>query len=154
MDNLYRVLFLIGLAAGSVFSQTTFYSQNFEGTVDMTASGGGWEFGVPTYASGPTVPEGSKCAGTILNGPYVNSANYILTSPSITLPDSSLINLSFYEWYALESCCDYIYLEIEKNGSGTWNSLRAGLYGSNASWNLNFLISVLTKTQIFDFDLD
>jgi VWFA-related protein len=136
MDNLYKVLLLIGLAAGSIFPQSVYYSQNFEGTVDMVDSGGGWGFGTPTYTGPTSVPEGSKCAGTILNGDYSNSAIYRLTTPSITLPNSQLIYLSFYEWYSTESSWDYIYLEIEQNNSGVWNSLRASISGSGTNWSL------------------
>lgn len=138
MGILCRFLLITGLLLCSVTAQTVHYSENFEGSIpNMTVTGGGWEFGTPTYSSGPlTVPEGNRCAGTILSGTYANNAAYILTSPSIAIPDSSIIKLSFNEWYSTQSSYDYIYLEIEQNSSGTWNSIRSSISGSNSSWNL------------------
>ena len=128
-------------------SAQVIFSENFEGTVNWTVTGGGWAFGIPT--AGPTtVPEGSKCAGTVLNGYYPNYAIYELSTPTITLPDSAAIALSFYEWYALESCCDYMKLELEQNGSGSWITL-SSQNGLGTSWNLRtFDLSIYRSSNI------
>ncbi|NLW31353.1 MAG: VWA domain-containing protein [Fibrobacter sp.] len=134
MFSAIRIIPVVMILCSSVFAQSTYFEENFEGTTpNMTITGGGWEYGTPSNPS--TVPEGNRCAGTVLNGNYSNSAQYLLTSPSINLPDSTVIKFSFYEWYQLESCCDYIYLEIEKDNSGTWTSLRTSANGQNTTWN-------------------
>ena len=134
MFSARRIISVVMILCSSVFAQSAYFEENFEGTTpNMTITGGGWEYGTPSNPS--TVPEGNRCAGTVLNGSYSNYAGYILTSPSINLPDSSVIKISFYEWYHLESCCDYIYLEIEKDNSGTWTSLRTSANGQNTTWN-------------------
>ncbi len=130
--QLFRTVLLIGMVVFAIQAQV-YYSENFEGTPTTSVSGGGWEYGVPT--SGPTtVPEGTRCAGTILSGNYSNSANYYLITPSINLPDIQVLSLSFYEWYSTESGYDYIYIEIEQNNSGSWSTLRSRISGSNTTW--------------------
>ena len=100
MSIFCRILFVTGLLLCSVSAQTVYYSQNFEGTSDMTVTGGGWEFGFPTYSFGPlTVPEGRRCVEFVLAGNYLNNATYTLTTPTISLPDSAVIKVSFNEWY-------------------------------------------------------
>jgi len=133
---MHRIALLIGMAFSLVSAQIHF-SENFEGsTTNWTVSGGGWQFGTPTV--GPSGAfEGNKCAGTVLNGNYSNYADYVLTSPSIKLPNISLIRLSFYDWYSTESSCDYLYLEIEVNNSGTWTQLRSRISGSSTYWKIN-----------------
>ena len=129
-----RTITLVGLLCLSTGAQI-FFSENFEGTVNWTATGGGWEFGTPSYPT--TVPEGSRCAGTVLNGHYVDRANYQLVSPLITLPDSAIINLAFHEWYHLELNYDYTYLEIKDINSSSWTSLRS-TSSTDSTWKKVF----------------
>ncbi len=130
--NCFGLVILIGVLFSSVMAQSVYYSENFEGTSSMTVTGGGWEFGTPTVTPN-TVPEGTKCAGTILNGSYANNANYQMVTPSITLPNVDTIRLMYTDWYQLESCCDRIILEIEQNASGVWNQLFS-TGSSNTVW--------------------
>jgi VWFA-related protein len=130
-----RALILIGLLVSSVVSQQVFYSEDFEGPIGMTVTGGGWQFGTPSVVGPTTVPEGDSCAGTIINGSYANSANYQMVTPSIALPDTSVIKLSFFDWLQVESCCDAIRLEVEQNGSGIWNQLLSSS-SSTSAWSV------------------
>jgi hypothetical protein len=66
MDIFYRSLLIAGLLLCSVTAQTVYYSQNFEGTPDMTPTGGGWKFGTPTVVGPQTIPEESGCKGVKL----------------------------------------------------------------------------------------
>lgn len=124
MLNVHKFPLLIGILFSLVSAQIVHFSEDFENsTNNWTVSGGGWEFGTPTLTNLLPLADGTRCAGTVLNGSYSSSVNYILTSPSVKLPNSPLIRLSFYNWYELESSYDYIYLEIQVNNSSNWIQL-------------------------------
>ena len=124
MLNVHKFPLLIGILFSLVSAQIVHFSEDFENsTNNWTVSGGGWEFGTPTLTNLLPLADGTRCAGTVLNGSYSSSINYILTSPSVKLPNSPLIRLSFYNWYELESSYDYIYLEIQVNNSSNWIQL-------------------------------
>ena len=129
--QLFRTVLLIGISVFAIQAQV-YYSENFEGTPTTTISGGGWEYGMPSYGC-TTVPQGGRCAGTDLDAYYGYDANYELITPSIQLPDVSVLTLRFYEWYYTQSSYDYIYIEIEQNNSGNWTTLRS-TSGSYSSW--------------------
>ncbi|OGJ88281.1 MAG: hypothetical protein A2268_05205 [Candidatus Raymondbacteria bacterium RifOxyA12_full_50_37] len=138
--NRYFFLLVFCLFSSSLFSQTfyqPFFVERFESTpAGWTVSGGGWQFGTPTYSSGPSSAyEGAGCAGTILNGAYANSVAYYLVSPVISLPNTDTVRMSFYEWYYLESCCDYYSVQITLDSGRTWTNLLASRNGAYATWN-------------------
>ncbi|HEX2956998.1 MAG TPA: VWA domain-containing protein, partial [Chitinispirillaceae bacterium] len=123
------VIILIAQIAAQVI-----FSENFEGSTSgwtVSPATNGWEFGTPTVGPAST-PEGVRCAGTILNGQYINHANYSMTSPSITLPSNTPFNLTYYSWLGRETCCDHASLEIERNG--TWT--RVNYDSGSTSWRL------------------
>jgi hypothetical protein len=128
-----RALILIGLLVSTATGQQIFYSEDFEGLTGMTVTGGGWQFGTPSVVGPTTVPEGTKCAGTILNGNYIDNANYQMVTPSISLPDTSVISLTYIDWQQTESSCDYARLAIEQNGSGSWTELWSSS-SSTSTW--------------------
>jgi len=113
----------------------TLLSENFEGAAAGWTLSGDWQVGTPSYVGPVTVPQGTRCAATNISGNYSNYSLSSLTTPLIQLPSTATqITLSFYEWYYLEACCDYMYLELSTNGGATWNTLRSGLNGSNQVW--------------------
>lgn len=72
---------------------------------------------------------GAFCMGTNLNGLYDNEANITATSVTITVPAASYVELSFYEWFELESGYDYGYVEV--SGSGNYRlDARTGTSGN------------------------
>jgi VWFA-related protein len=156
MVQIFRFFQLVLLLTLPITAQVIF-NEGFEGSTSAwTVSGGGWEFGTPT--AGPTtVPEGSRCAGTILNGQYVNNAAYYLTSPQITIPNTDIFILNFREYLSTESNYDYANLQIEKNGSNNWVNLNS-TSTSNTTWQLReFDLSSYRNSTIrlrFYFDSD
>jgi hypothetical protein len=115
--------------------QVTLLSENFEGTLTGWSLSGDWQVGIPTVV-GPTAAfQGSRCIATNISGNYSNSSNSILVTPSILVPGAATqVTLSFYEWYYLESCCDYMYMDVSTNGGLSWTSLRSGLTGYTSAW--------------------
>jgi hypothetical protein len=85
------------------------YVQDFEadngGYVPNPATGA-WEWGTPTYVSGPASAfSGTKCWGTVLAGPYTLSANWKLNSCKYTATANNPV-LGFMHWYMIETSYD------------------------------------------------
>lgn len=90
---------------------------------------GCWQMGYPNM--GPQeVPEGNNCLGTNLNGFYPNSADVTAISPSIQIPNASYVELSFQEWFELESDYDYGYVEVLCDYNTTRIDARSGTSGN------------------------
>ncbi|HUI93122.1 MAG TPA: lamin tail domain-containing protein [Chitinivibrionales bacterium] len=114
---------------------TILLSENFEGLAAGWSLTGDWQIGTPTYVGPVSAYQGSRCAATNISGYYSANSNSILTSPVIQLPATATqITFSFFEWYYLESCCDYMYVELSNNGGLSWSTLRGGLNGYNQVW--------------------
>jgi hypothetical protein len=81
-----------------------------------------WEWGIPTYASGPgSAYSGSKVWGTNLDGDYGD--NYLLeklTSEAIDLTSVASALLVFRNWYHTEARYDGGVIEISTDGGATW----------------------------------
>ncbi len=107
----------------------TYLHEDFEGDISDWELTGGFEVGVPTSGPG-TVVSGTNCAATNLSGNYGNSGFYTMVSPEFAIPGAaSTVDLTFQEYYSLESCCDYIYVEISIDGGGSWTTLVTGRNG-------------------------
>lgn len=86
----------------------------------------GWSVGTPTM--GPaSVPEGSTCLATNLNGFYLNDADTRAQSPSIQIPAASYVELSFDEWFELESDYDFGWVEIRQGNNYQSIDARSGV---------------------------
>ncbi len=112
--------------AGSKSGETRMqlFAEDFEGDVSAWSTGGVWEIGEPV--SGPAAGSDSqRAAGTNLSGHYPNRINDALISPSFVLSggSGSAFILEFDEWFATESCCDTMFVEISADGGANWEIL-------------------------------
>ncbi|MBN1187559.1 MAG: choice-of-anchor J domain-containing protein, partial [Bacteroidales bacterium] len=112
------------------------YSENFEDGASDWSMDGEWEVGNPTSGPGSAY-EGVNCAATDLDDYYNNGAYYQLISPEILLIAAIDPQLSFREWYHLESCCDFMSIYISNNGGTNWQSLASNYTGNNGNWALH-----------------
>ncbi|MFH1700168.1 MAG: choice-of-anchor J domain-containing protein [Candidatus Zixiibacteriota bacterium] len=113
----------------------TLWVQNWEsGWGSWWVDGGQWQGGVPTSGPGAAY-SGSNCAGTVLDGNYVEppygggSQTSRLISPSFVVPSDNP-RLRFNHWYNF-SWSDYGFVQIRANG-GDWVTV----FG-NYIWNSN-----------------
>ena len=83
---------------------------NFETDISWNLNGC-WERG-PVEVGPSSAYEGTSCLGTNLDGLYPNSSNANVTSTQITIPSASYVELTFYEWFELESGYDFGYVEV------------------------------------------
>ncbi|MEO0075979.1 MAG: hypothetical protein ABIK31_07785, partial [candidate division WOR-3 bacterium] len=94
-----------------------------------------WQWGVPTTVGPTSAHSGTKCWGTKIAGNYSNSANWKLTTPTITANSDNPI-LKFWHWYNFEGTStryDAGNVKISING-GPWTLIRpVGGYGGVAS---------------------
>jgi hypothetical protein len=117
-----------GLAAScSVLVGTRSYVNDFEadngGWVPDPPTGG-WEWGVPTYTSGPTAHSGTKVWGTALASNYANSACFRLTlSPGLAVR-SATARVEFWRWYWTESDDDGCNFFVSVDNGATWDVVR------------------------------
>ncbi len=97
---------------------------------DFEANNGGflpaageWEWGTPTYASGPaTAYSGVNCWGTDLDNTYDASTLNTLVSQGITLTGGAVYQASFWLWYYTEgSGYDGCNVKISTDGGATWS---------------------------------
>ncbi len=89
-----------------------------------------WEIGVPEI--GPDIAHGGvKCLGTNLNGLYPNNSNSFAKSPLINIPMASYVELTFFEWFELESSYDYGYVEILSGSVTSRIDARSGTSANN-----------------------
>ena len=117
------------------------YLQNIE---DFEADDGGytssdsngWQWGHAT--AGPTnAHSGEKLWGTVLNGNYIDNANWTLDSPEITIPSNSP-EVTFYHWYNIENSYDGGNVKISTDGGATWRVIiPAGGYPDDSIVGLN-----------------
>jgi len=120
----------------SVVVGTPGYWSNFE-----TDNGGwvadpanGWEWGTPTYVSGPTAYSGSNVWGTVLASTYPSSACFTLTlTPNmiVTSPDA---RMEFWRWYYTEQFYDGVNFKVSTDGGVNWTLVQpVGNYPYTAS---------------------
>jgi len=86
----------------------------------------GWGIGSPTNGY-PIVPEGNTYLGTNLAGFYANDADIRAISPVIQVPAASYVELSFAEWFELESDYDFGWVEIKQGSSYYTVDARTGV---------------------------
>jgi subtilisin family serine protease len=119
------------------FSVVDYYAWDFEGSNGGFATAGpDWEWGVPTYASGPSAAHsGVKLWGTKLAGTYSGSSNSKLDLPAIGVPGShTYAFLTFWQWYNIESNYDGANVKISTDGGATWTILTPDVaYNGTAS---------------------
>lgn len=108
-------------------SRSTLWSTGFPNSSGWILDSG-WSVGAPTM--GPSsVPEGSTCLATNLNGFYLNRSNTRAISPVIQVPAASYVELNFSEWFELESYYDFGWVEIKQLSSYYSVDARCGTSG-------------------------
>ncbi|MBC7777279.1 MAG: hypothetical protein H7246_17735, partial [Phycisphaerae bacterium] len=124
------LFFLISFFTNIGFSQTIYWSEDFEVTPvpAWTVSNGTWEIGVPI-----SLPNGAfsglKCAGTVLSGNYGNNVFSRLSSPSIIVPSAAQNpRLRFQQWFSFSNSpgLDAGLIQI-KTASGIWTTIADSL---------------------------
>jgi subtilisin family serine protease len=108
------------------FTIVDYYSWDFElDNGGFTATGPDWEWGQPTYASGPaSAHSGVNLWGTKLATTYSYSSNSKLDLPAVKVPSShTYAFLSFWQWYAMETNWDGGNVKISTDGGATWTIL-------------------------------
>lgn len=96
-------------------------------TEDFEAGNGGysgtglWEWGVPTSGPG-NAHSGTHLWATNLSGDYGNNANYMLYSRNYIIANIPA-ELSFFQWYDMESGWDGGNVSISTDGGQTWTLL-------------------------------
>jgi len=111
---------------------------------------GGWEWGAPTYASGPSANSGSNVWGTVLAGTYPNSACLTLTlSPGLTLR-SPWATVEFWRWFSIERNYDGCNFFVSVDNGNTWQLVQPteGVYtGTTNAYPCNPSMPAWTNTS-------
>ncbi|NMC69539.1 MAG: hypothetical protein GYA57_05650 [Myxococcales bacterium] len=112
-------------AANSPCIGAVYFSADLETNPGWTICGGGtpcdWQWGTPSYASGPAAcAGGTGCFGTNLTGNYANNSsfanNYVQAGP-IDLSAATAAVLSFDMWLDTEANWDFARVEVSTNGT-------------------------------------
>jgi hypothetical protein len=110
----------------SVVVGTPGYWNNFEtddgGWVAEPATGG-WEWGVPTYVSGPTAFSGTKLWGTVLASTYPDSACFRLTLMPNMVVNSPDARVEFWRWFNIESSYDGSNFKVSTDQGISWTTV-------------------------------
>jgi len=132
----------------AVGARQVVWSENFESASSWQLVNN-WEIGDPII--GPNgAAEGQHCLATGLDDLYANDANITATSPLITLPAASYVELNFSEWFELESSWDFAYVEVIQGTNTFTIDARTGTSGSmyrNTSLNLSRFQNSSVKLQ-------
>ncbi len=100
-----------------------------------------WQFGTPT--SGPNAAHsGSNVWATNLAGAYNDNEISTITSPDIDLSAYSgqTIILSWWEWVQMESCCDYVTVEVSSSGGDFWSQYYQFTQDTATGWTKQQII--------------
>jgi bacillopeptidase F (M6 metalloprotease family) len=82
-----------------------YFVEDFESTAPDVTIQGGWGIGTPS-GGGPTPPQGAKCLGIGLTGPYPNGVNDLSLTAPINLTGATQPILVFKHWYDTEAGID------------------------------------------------
>ncbi len=106
-----------------ILKQIPEFTGDFEGGWgDWSASQGVWQIGAPEAGPGACLA-GASCAGTVLNGDYVQFTDSRLVSASVRLPDdpgSELNVLRFWHWYSYANDSGKVQVRAFDDGAGQW----------------------------------
>ena len=103
------------------------FSANFD-TGYASFSTNHWDTTSSTFISPPYSITDSK------TGPYSNNDTSYLLTPYVYLPDTEgLYFVSFYTKYSLEPDYDFVYFQIQEDGSSTWNTLET--FNDSTEWH-------------------
>lgn len=126
------------VAGFHTFEIVDYYAWDFEGdNGGFTTTGPDWEWGEPT--TGPSAAySGTNVWGTVLGGNYSSSSNSTLDLPPVVVPGSATYaQLSFWQWYYIETNYDGGNVKISTDGGASWTILYPdiGYNGTGRSGN-------------------
>jgi hypothetical protein len=112
------------LAGFHSFEVVDFYAWDFEADDGgFTAGGPDWQWGAPTSGPGDA-NSGVNVWATQLAGNYSASSNSTLDLPALEVPSSSTYaELSFWQWYYIETNWDGGNVKISTDGGSNWTIL-------------------------------
>jgi len=97
-------------------------------STDFEANNGGflptneWEWGIPTYAGGPSAAHSPvNLWGTDLDNTYDASTHNVLYAPPLDLTGAGAAVVKFWMWFDLESGYDGANVKISTDLGATWN---------------------------------
>jgi hypothetical protein len=108
---------------------------------------GGWEWGVPTYSSGPSAHSGSKVWGTDLAYSYRNNVCWTLTLSPGLMVQSSTASVDFWRWFRTQTSYDGCNFFVSVDNGDTWQLVQpteGGYNGTTNSYPCNSSLSAWT----------
>lgn len=118
---------------------TPSYFNNFEtdnGGWVANPAAGGWEWGQPTFASGPAAYSGTNVWGTVLAGAYTNSACWDIQLNLGLIVGQANASVEFQAWWACENVWDGWNFQVSVDNGSTWTLITPeGGYTSQTSNN-------------------
>lgn len=95
--------------------------QNFEAANGgYTVNSGQWEWGVPTFAAGPSAHSGTRCWGTDLDAAYSSSSAHRLYTTTFDLTGMVRPKLAYWQWYSIWGPYDGGNVSISTNNGTSW----------------------------------
>ncbi|NJD60487.1 MAG: hypothetical protein FIA98_13925, partial [Anaerolineae bacterium] len=129
----------VGACSALGYEPAATYINDFEAdnggfSVDPGSVNSSWTWGSPTSGPG-SAHSGTKVWATNLSGNYPDYSDDYLVSPIIDL--SALaggFQLDWWQWLQTESCCDYAYIQVSKDGGATWSTVNQAQGNVDLAW--------------------
>jgi hypothetical protein len=96
---------------------------------------GGWEWGAPTYSSGPSAHSGNKVWGTVLASTYANSVCWTLALWPGLAVRSSTASVDFWRWFRTEPSYDGCNFFVSVDNGNSWQLVQPTVGGYNGTTN-------------------
>jgi hypothetical protein len=127
--GLIILFFFLLIAASPIYSQTTVFSDNFEGGSTNWTLQGTWNLTTTKSYSATNSLTTANGSGT-----YLANQNISATLVSgIDLSSYEGAEIDFYAQYDLEQSFDFVYLEVSTDGGTNWNQV-ASFNGTLSTW--------------------
>jgi hypothetical protein len=142
--------FCVAPASAGTGSSESFDSGNGGYTVTLSGTTTSWAWGAPSSGPG-AAHSGSYLWATYLAGNYYDYEDGYIASPSINLSGLSAepsIPLTWWSWYAGETCCDYARVDASADGGTSWTTVWGPNYGSTTGSWVNQSVSLATSYAV------
>ncbi|MCK5407298.1 MAG: immune inhibitor A, partial [Candidatus Krumholzibacteria bacterium] len=119
------------------FEIVDFFAWDFEADDGGFAGTGDWEWGAPTSGPG-AAHSGDNVWATSVSGDYSSSSNSKLETPALIVPGSgAYAQLTYWQWYYIETNYDGGNVKISTDGGSSWTILTPdiGYNGTATSGN-------------------
>jgi hypothetical protein len=127
--GLQFLLFILLITSDVIYSQTTVFSDNFEGGTTNWTLQGTWNLTTTeSYSANHSLTTANS------SGTYLANQNISATLVSgIDLSSYAGAEIDFYAQYDLEQSFDFVYLEVSNDGGTNWNQV-ASFNGTLSTW--------------------